>query len=179
MYSLRNIVKDTILFIALVILISYAYKRLNAFLTLHRNSIIHELDHKFTQKLYTLQKQAHIVSDMIEQGIVEDLHRKIIDKIQKTVSYIEDKFSKNSPSLLFLGPIGTTSIVMKEKNLETKLLSCAKEIGIVLLDTAQNYGITDIVYQESEYLETVLKQNQQIITKIHHASRLGSSSKIA
>lgn len=166
MQTVKEFLKDCILFIALIFLVSYAVKRLQSFLTLHRNSIIHELDQKFIDKLYQCQRQTRTVAEMIERGSIEASFAQTLEKIQKDLLFVEEKFSKNSPSLLLLGPIGTTSIIMKERSLEQKLLFIAKNMSTLLADIAKNYDLTNISIQESESLDYYLKNNQRIITDL-------------
>lgn len=179
MHSGKEYLKDCILFIVLIFLVTYAVKRLQSFLTLHRNSIIHELDQKFVDKLYQAQRQGRAIAEMIERGAIDGSFSPTLEKIQKDLTFVEEKFSKNSPSLLLLGPIGTTSIIMKERSLEQKLLTIVKDLVKLLLDIARNYDIYEEAFQESDAIDYYLHRNQHIITELRRLFGLIRTPKVS
>ena len=121
---------DALLFAFLISLLVYAYKNTYRYAALHNTSLIHELDRTFADQLYSAQRQARLIKSLVEQ--FGNKHADIVEKIDKTLITLQDievKYSKNSPGLLFLGPIGTASIILKEQELEKKLLATINKLG--------------------------------------------------
>ncbi len=126
----NSIIRDLCVFCVLLFLIKTASHRTISFIALHKNSIIHELDRTFTDHLYTAQKQAHQLKELLEASPtpVQDAHIKQLSDIAQKLSAIEEKYTNNSPGLALLGPLGTTAIVLKEQDLEKKLLKTALDL---------------------------------------------------
>src|SRR5260221_11655244 len=91
----------------------------------HKQSIIHELDRTFIDYVYTAQRQLHI----LEQQPQSTGSITTITEIKNKIATIEEQYKKNSPGLALLGPIGTTAIVMKEEQLQKKLLVAINDMG--------------------------------------------------
>ncbi len=123
--------RDIALFFLLLLLMRTAFKRAYHFLLAHEQSMIHELDRSFLEYLYTTQKQIFQTKSLLEDLNNNALIQKIAF-LQQRLATIEEKYKKNSPGIMFLGPIATTSIVLKEKQLENKLLSIIQELGQIL-----------------------------------------------
>jgi hypothetical protein len=118
----------------LVCLLIYMAQRTHTIITLQSKSMIHELEHSFADQLYSAQKQARITQQLYvarDEVPLKDWKQKI-EKINAGLSDIELKYSQNSPGVMLLGPIGTTSIILKEKELKQKLLEYSTSIGQLL-----------------------------------------------
>ncbi|HTM05878.1 MAG TPA: hypothetical protein VL201_01425 [Patescibacteria group bacterium] len=127
-------VSDIFLAVILVCLLVYMAKRTHTIVTLQSKSLIHELDHSFADQLYSVQRQARISQQLYgarDEIPLENWKQKI-EKINNGLSDIEAKYSQNSPGVMLLGPIGTTSIILKEKELQQKLLEYSVAIGKLL-----------------------------------------------
>mgnify|MGYP001432934396 CR=1 FL=1 len=72
MYNTKDLIRDLFLFTVLALLIIHASDRLKTFLSLHKNSFIHELDRGFADQLYIVQKQVRTMLQYIEQGTIAD-----------------------------------------------------------------------------------------------------------
>lgn len=132
----KNILPIGDLFLAgiLVCLLLYLGNRTHTFVTLQSKSLVHELDHSFADQLYSTQKQARIVQQLYaaRADIPYENWKQKIEKINSGLADIEKKYAQNSPGVMLLGPIGTTSIVLKEKELKQKLLEYTTIIGSLL-----------------------------------------------
>lgn len=104
---------------ALFFLVKTAFDRTALFIAIHKESIIHELDTGFIDQIYTAQRQLHLLE---EHPVHADTFADTIADIKEQLASIEEKYKKNSPGLVFLGPIGSAAIIAKEKQLQDKLL---------------------------------------------------------
>jgi len=157
---------DLLLLLFLITLIGYAGKRMNQFILLHKDSYIHELDRTFIDYLHTAQKQLQKTKNVI---CIKDKNHELIEKklttLQQNLSYIEEKYCNNSPSLVLLGPIGTTAIILKERKLAQQLHKIVHEIGNILhnyLKTADHSS-----YQLFPSIEANLRTNKALIKQLH------------
>jgi len=129
-YSIFSHIRDLIFLCLLFFLLKTAYDRNYTFLSAHKESIIHELDRSFIDQLYTTQRHAHFLQEY------DDLHENnctdIIVDIKKNLTTIEEKYHKNSPALVLLGPIGSAAIIAKEELLQEKLLATIKNLNQIL-----------------------------------------------
>ncbi len=160
------ITKDLFLFLLLFTLISYAGKRMNQFIMLHKNSYIHELDRTFIDYLHQAQRQLHKTKDIIYLNKVnnEAIENKLA-ALQTVLLTIEEKYRTNSPGLALLGPIGTTAIVLKEQKLAKQLHKIVYEIGIIL------YKYTEIANSQPSYqlfpsIEANLRANKALLKQL-------------
>jgi hypothetical protein len=158
--SANTTIKDLFLFAVLISLVVYAYKRTHLYLNLHTNSLTHELDRNFADQIYSVQRQARVAKTILEQtGATYDHLVVKVEKIEHTLKGIEEKYSNNSPGLLLLGPIGSTSIVLKEQQLENKLLEEAISIASVLTPLLPK----EVVRAATAKIDAQIDQNQEYI----------------
>lgn len=158
----NTLFRDLFILALLLVLISQAYKKAYSFLVMHKNSMIHELDRNFADQLYSAQRQARIVKNLLEQLDITDQRKTDFLQTNSQLIKIEDKYTKNSPGLLFLGPIGTASIILKEQELEKHLLDALNALGLLLL------GLVDTNQKHTPALsiEAGLQYNQDLINKL-------------
>jgi hypothetical protein len=82
--------------------------------------MIHELDTTFFNQIKEAQRQAGLIAQFIEPTANEQEVRRM-QQITRLVQAVERKYTRNAPTLALLGPIGTTSIVVKEQRLKREL----------------------------------------------------------
>ncbi|HXW86187.1 MAG TPA: hypothetical protein VEK38_02475 [Candidatus Bathyarchaeia archaeon] len=143
-----HILRDFCFLILLIVLVKKASERTITFISLHKNSITHELDRTFIDHLYTAQKQAHQLQELFDMAPtpVQDAHLKKLADIVQKLATIEEKYTTNSAGLTFLGPLGTTAIVLKEQDLEKKL----KNTALDLCSLAYAYQHSPLPFNEQE-----------------------------
>ncbi|HLW73276.1 MAG TPA: hypothetical protein VKR54_04475 [Candidatus Babeliales bacterium] len=125
-YSFFSRMRDIILLCMLFFLIKTAFERATAFLALHNQSMVHELDRSFIDQIYTAQRQLHFLE---EHPVYADTYAHNIAEIKNQLTNIEEKYKKNSPGLALLGPIGSAAIVVKEEQLQQKLLAAVNDLS--------------------------------------------------
>jgi len=155
-YSIFSHIRDLIFLCLLFYLLKTAYDRNYTFLSAHKESIIHELDRSFIDQLYTAQRHVHFLQEY------DDLHENnctgVIADIKENLTIIEEKYHKNSPALVFLGPIGSAAIVAKEELLQQKLLAVVKNINQILYTTNKIEQFSSI-----QSIDEGLQLNKQLI----------------
>lgn len=125
-YSFFKRIRDILLLISLFFLVKIAFDRTFSFITLHKESIIHELDRDFIDQIYTAQRQLHFLE---EHPLYADTFAHDIGEIKSRLALIEEKYKKNSAGLALLGPLGSAAIVMKEEQLQHKLLDTINDLN--------------------------------------------------
>jgi len=137
MLKSRNIVRDIIFFILLMAISKKTIERTWAHIKKEKPSIfnkieVHELDKSFLISLKETKKQ---IDQAIEISKASDMHADKFEQLKQMrneVKQVESKFKKNSPATFLLGPLGTTAIVLKEKELEKNLINIMNDLGNIL-----------------------------------------------
>jgi chromosome segregation ATPase len=122
-YSFLSRIRDILLLGALCLLIKTVFERTTALIELHRESMVHELDHDFMDHIYSAQRQVHFLQENL------DTHTNELAEIQHKLASIEEKYKKNSPGIALLGPIGSAAIVIKEEQLQEQLLKTINDLN--------------------------------------------------
>lgn len=159
--------KDLFLFGCLVALLVYGYQKARTYINIHTNTLVHELDHNFIDRLYSVQRQAR-VTQLLFEHLPHDTSQSInkLTSLTKALADIEEKYSSNSQGVMFLGPIGSTAIILKEQELENRLIAIAQEIGSLLRSLSkqphphdlQNSNIENLIIQNQKYITQLLKK---------------------
>lgn len=156
----NSLFRDFCIFALLVFLISRVYKRAYEFLNLNKNSVIHQLDKTFADQLYSTQRQAHTIKHFFDHLPQNPKQNQALLTIIDMLNVIEEKYTKNSPGLLLLGPIGTTSIILKENDLNNQLLTHINGLGGLLAEFANS------TFVPANNVNDALQRNQELISKI-------------
>ena len=78
-------------------------------------------------------------------------------EIKEQLATIEEKYKKNSPSLALLGPIGSAAIVIKEAQLEQKLLDVVNELSKIFA------SIDNQEFIPAQTINCALDTNKQVL----------------
>jgi hypothetical protein len=156
--------KDLFLFACLVALLLYGYQKARTYINIHTNTLVHELDHNFIDRLYSVQRQVRVTQLLFEH--LPDNSSEAINallSLTKTLSDIEEKYSSNSQGVMFLGPIGSTAIILKEQELENRLVMIAQEVGSFLRALSKQPYPAEL---QSSNIDTLIAQNQKYISQL-------------
>lgn len=164
---MSNELKDLFLFACLVALLLYGYQKARTYINIHTNTLVHELDHNFIDRLYSVQRQVRVTQLLFDH--LPEHNTQAFDELStltKTLSDIEEKYSSNSQGVMFLGPIGSTAIILKEQELENRLVTIAQEIGSLLRSISkqpypnelQSFNIDNLIAQNQKYITQLLKK---------------------
>jgi hypothetical protein len=142
----------------LILFVKTAFNRTTTFIAEHKQSVCHELDRTFLDTIYTAQHQLRL----LEEHPCANAHADIIAQIKEELTTIEEKYKKNSPGLMLLGPIGSAAIVAKEEKLQQKLLAVLNELGTIFT-TINN---PDLIFTPAETINTALHNNKRLLQTI-------------
>jgi hypothetical protein len=131
-YTLFSVLRDSILFCALLALLHVAFEENLSFIREHKKSLIHELDRSFIDYLYTAQRQLHILYEHAAYSTEAHATLSSLSTIKDKLTAIEQQYKHNSPGLALLGPIGIASIVIKEEQLQSRLLALINEMSLII-----------------------------------------------
>ena len=120
----HSFAQDVVIIAILIFLVTVLVNRVKRYVHLNKHSIIHELDTDIADTINTIQRQLGIVRQTISMLGLTDPHTKLARSVRSLSNQLHDleqKYTRNAPSLALLGPLGTTSIVLKEQELKDKL----------------------------------------------------------
>jgi len=145
---LFSLIRDILLLCTLALLVRTAYNRTAFFINIHRESSIHELDMHFIDQLYTAQRQLHALENYYENSNASNTHKQHL--------------KNNLVLIALLGPLGTTAIVLKEKELEKKLLKTVTELNHLLhsLNESNQHD------SSASTITLALQENKQLIKQL-------------
>jgi len=142
------------------VLVKTAFDQTKAFINLHKDSIVHELDRSFIDHIYTTQRQLHSLEDYYD-GTDDDQSSKIND-LKTRLESIEEKYKKNSAGLALLGPIGSAAIVTKEEKLKVQLLTIVNDLS-ALLHTINH---REELFVPAQTISNGLEMNKQLLREL-------------
>jgi len=160
----RHIVlRDSILFFLLIAVVqtiiqrnSTTYKR-----QLYNLYAVHEVDPAFLQQAQQGERQIKTLLSLLAPDEYE--HKKQLHTLEKDIVHIRNAYEKNSPALVFLGPIGSASIVLKEQRLEKKLLKTLTTTNKFVAQLAHKRN-RPCTKPSASTIETALNNNEHILT---------------
>jgi len=143
----------------LLFLVKVALDRTFSFIAVHKDSIIHELDRSFIDQIYTAQRQLHFLE---QHPVYGDTYAIAIAEMKSALATIEEKYKKNSPGLALLGPIGSAAIVIKEEQLQQKLVETINDLNKILISINQ----TSEAFSPAQTVNDALNINKQLLQDI-------------
>ena len=141
MFKSKNIVRDMLFFVLLLFMSREALERSlthikqeNIHTIISEQSEVHELDGNFLVSLEETKRQIATTIKICQTSCFNEKMLEQLQKMKQKIKEIEQKFKKNSPATFLLGPLGTTAIVLKEKDLEKKLIKIMNDLGNILYE---------------------------------------------
>ncbi|MFC1841484.1 hypothetical protein ACFLYA_00240 [Candidatus Dependentiae bacterium] len=175
MSKCRVIFRDLLLFALFLVFAKNAFERSLEHIKEEKPSPwkkfdVHKLDQNFIEQIEEIKNQidcAYAVAQIrVEKtGTAKEIFKEILKKLEimkHEVQQIEKRYKKNSPATFLLGPLGTTSIVMKERELEKQLHKSVSDLGEIL------YTLQGNEHKEIEVasIEQAIAINNKIIAEI-------------
>jgi hypothetical protein len=134
----QNTLTHDLLIIAILIFLgSVLVNRVKKYVHLNKHSVIHKIDEDMAESINKTQRHLGIVKQTISMLGITDSHAKLAKKVRalnNQLHDLEEKYTRNAPSLALLGPLGTASIVLKEEELKEKLHYIALGINDACVD---------------------------------------------
>jgi hypothetical protein len=133
----NSLVHDLLIIAILIFLGSIIVSRVKKYVHLNKHSVIHQIDEDIAESINKTQRHLGIVKQTISMLGITDSHSKLAKNIRALSNQLhdlEEKYTRNAPSLALLGPLGTASIVLKEEELKEKLQYIALGINDALVE---------------------------------------------
>ncbi len=148
-----SLAHDVIIAAILIFLISVLVNRVKKYVHVNKHAIINKIDESIADSITKTQRHLGIVRQTISMLGITDPHTKLARSIRQLTNQLHDleqKYTRNAPSLALVGPLGTASIVLKEEELKEKLQyialgindACVDLLGKTPLGRAQRKTIT-------------------------------------
>jgi hypothetical protein len=149
----NSLAKDLLIIVILIFLLTVLTNRVKRYVHLNKHSMIHELDVSIADTITLIQRHLGVVRQTISMLGMADPHTqlaRLVRSLTNQLHDLENKYARNAPSLALLGPLGTASIVLKEKEIREKLHyialgindACTSLLGKTPLDREQRKTIT-------------------------------------
>lgn len=126
------IIRDILLFCLLILLIPIAIKRIDWHVDSTYITQPFEI-HKPNKTVIDKIKVAREKIDSIKKMEISPPLESQLLQMKKELITLEKKLHKNSPATFLLGPIGTASIVLKEKDIEEKVIKISNQLDNIAL----------------------------------------------
>jgi hypothetical protein len=120
----NSLIKDVLIFALLFFIIWLLVIRIRKYVQVNKQSLIHQLETSFIEFIQLLQRQLGVAKQIALFRGITSSHTKLMRHIRtlnNQLHEVEEKYMHNTPGLALLGPLGTTSIVLKEQELQRKL----------------------------------------------------------
>ena len=155
-------IRDICLFLLLSTLVIIAFKRAYWLLLKHKKTLVHELDRTFLHQLHATKKQMRNVTQLTQTKQCYEHMTQELTTLATHLARIEKKYTKNSPGIMLLGPIGTTSIILKEAQLTKELLTNINNLGKILHNTTNR----KTEFHSAATIDDGLKNNREYIREL-------------
>jgi len=152
--------RDLLFFGLFFIFIGILVRRVSHFIAIHKESIIHELDNTLLAQVETTKNHCIQVINKFNP-VFQNQEKNQIESMIKALEKLEEQYKKNSHGLLLLGPIGTISIVLKERTIKTKLLTIIRELYNIIF----NYSFQKIPKKMVRTIEEGIIDNQKLLAR--------------
>ena len=164
-----NPLRDIIFSVFFILLIRPAFylstKRAHEAQTVQQEAFcVHELDQTVLESFKAVKMQLnHTIALAKEKNMNESIDQ--LEDMKETLAVIESQYSKNSPGLLFLGPLASVYIVLKEMALEKKLQKITNDLNGFLKKVCDRKQSIEEKTSVAEHL----KENKALISQWIHA----------
>lgn len=131
----ENGIRDFFFFITLIAIVNTIIERNGEIYERQLRNLyaVHEVNPNFGRDIRQTIKQLDTLSELMPAAEMDETIAKKIVTLKAELLDLKEKYETNSPALFALGPIGTTSIILKEAELEKKLLTSLNEAGKLIL----------------------------------------------
>jgi len=167
-FKSESIIRDIIFLIALIVIVDTIIERNGEIYERQLKNIyaVHEVDPAFGNKVRQTIKQIDALQEIMPSAELEEGSVEMLASLKKELLDLKDRYETNSPALLALGPIGTTSIILKEAELEQKFLQTLNETGKLIASLkphrpGNHSGLSS--FQPATSIEGALYNNTQAL----------------
>jgi hypothetical protein len=167
----ENGIRDFIFFIALIALVNAIIERNGEIYERQLRNLyaVHEVNPNFGRDIRQTVKQLDALSELMPAAEMDETLSKKITDLKTELLALKEKYEHNSPALFALGPIGTTSIVLKEAQLEQKFLHVLNETGQLitsLMPHRPGENQASRVFKQAVSIEMALNNNSNALGRL-------------
>ncbi|MDZ4151688.1 hypothetical protein [Methylicorpusculum sp.] len=127
---------------------------------------VHEVDPNFLVQARECTRQIQTTLTLLWPDEQDQHIKPKLIELEKTAQEIAIAYEKNSPALVLLGPIGSVATVLKEKDLEKKLLETINETGAILANLIENKQHITPYYEPAHDIATALHNNKTTLREL-------------
>lgn len=120
----HSLAHDVLIGAILIFLLSIIVNRVKKYVHQNKHAVIQQIDEDIAESITKTQRHLGIVKQTVSMLGITDSHAKLaksIRSLSNQLHELEQKYSRNAPSLALVGPLGTASIVVKEEEIKDKL----------------------------------------------------------
>ncbi len=120
----HSLAHDVLIAAILIFLLSIIVNRVKKYVHQNKHTVIQQIDEDIAESITKTQRHLGIVKQTVSMLGITDSHAKLaknIRSLSNQLHELEQKYSRNAPSLALVGPLGTASIVVKEEEIKDKL----------------------------------------------------------
>ncbi len=173
-YSPNMYIRDLLLFVVLILLSIAAFKRSHrpsisaatkpaAPTASHQPFMVHEVDQEFLQNINRAQEQIEVLFNKnLHTPLTFEQHA-TLNSINNHLTDIHDQYTKTSPGIALLGPIGTTSVVLKERKLAILFLNQLHELAQAVFTIASQQPSISATPPTSDTIDETLAYIDRLI----------------
>jgi hypothetical protein len=168
----ENGIRDFIFFVALIAITNAIIERNGELYERQLKNLyaVHEVNPEFGRKIRQTVKQLDALSELMPAAEMDEVITSTIASLKTELLNLKEQYETNSPALFVLGPIGTTSIVLKEAELEQKLLKTLNETGKLITSfMPRRPGINDASrnFEPAPSIEVALNNNINALGRLN------------
>jgi len=156
--KIQLLLRDLLFLALFFVLVGVLVRRLSRFISVHKQSIIHELDDIL---LHQLEKtKDHCIRTMnTMKNVLTQEEKSHIETYSKRIEELEEQYKKNSHGLMLLGPLGTISIILKERRIKADLLTIIIDLNDILSRYSKQQPKKGLITS----IEDGISMNQQLL----------------
>lgn len=168
----ENGIRDFIFFMALIAIANAIIERNGELYERQLKNLyaVHEVNPEFGRKIRQTVKQLDALSELMPAAEMDEALTSTIASLKTELLSLKEQYETNSPALFALGPIGTTSIVLKEAELEQKLLKTLNETGKLITSFMPHRpGVNDVsrAFEPAPSIEVALNNNINALGRLN------------
>jgi len=168
LFKSKNIPRD-IIFLFLLYIAGKAIIERNGIIykrELYNLYDVHEVDPGFLVQARECTRQIQTTISLLWPDEQDQKVKPKLVELEKIAQEIAIAYEKNSPALVLLGPIGSMATVLKEKDLEKKLLETINETGLILADLVENKQHVALNYEPAQDINQALRYNKVTLRQL-------------
>ena len=151
MKNLLLCIRDLGCFALLLCLVNMVFQRTVRFVNAHEHSLTHELDS-------VLLRQIHEIKDQLlktHKTLILHKNEPFLEELQQIIGHVEEleeEYKTNSDSYIFLGPLGTATIVFKERRIKRELRKVMSQFATLLTKKSRTVTASNTLHSIEDWI---------------------------